>query len=65
LLAKTTNDEHTAHHSESTATAKLTANSDMTEGEVRKVDLATKKIMHKHGEIKNLGMALESPGVRL
>lgn len=30
--------------------------SDTTEGEVRRVDLATKKIMLKHGEIKNLGM---------
>ena len=29
---------------------------DMTEGEVRKVDMETKKITLKHGEIKSLGM---------
>ena len=28
----------------------------MTEAEVRKVDIEAKKIMLKHGEIKNLGM---------
>ena len=32
------------------------APSDMTDGEVRKVDMDTKKITLKHGEIKNLGM---------
>ena len=32
------------------------AAADMTEGEVRKVDMDTKKITIKHGEIKNLGM---------
>lgn len=32
------------------------ASADMTEGEVRKVDMDTKKITLKHGEIKNLGM---------
>jgi Cu(I)/Ag(I) efflux system protein CusF len=30
--------------------------SEMTEGEVRKVDADTKKVTLKHGEIKNLGM---------
>ena len=30
--------------------------SDMTEGEIRKVDKDTKKITIKHGEIKNLDM---------
>ena len=30
--------------------------SDMTDGEVRKIDLENKKITLKHGEIKNLGM---------
>ena len=30
--------------------------SDMTEGEVRKVDADTKKVTLKHGEIKNLAM---------
>ena len=33
-----------------------TAVGDMTEGEVRKVDMETKKITLKHGEIKSLGM---------
>jgi Cu/Ag efflux protein CusF len=32
------------------------ASADMTEGEVRKVDIDTKKITLKHAEIKNLGM---------
>ncbi|HEV8314411.1 MAG TPA: copper-binding protein [Burkholderiaceae bacterium] len=32
------------------------AATDMTDGEVRKVDLQTKKITLKHGEIKNLEM---------
>ncbi len=58
-LAQTANDDHAAHHpapAAPAAPADLAANSDMTEGEVRKVDLVTKKIMLKHGEIKNLGM---------
>ena len=33
-----------------------TAAADMTEGEIRKVDLDNKKITIKHGEIKNLDM---------
>ncbi len=33
-----------------------TAAGNMTEGEVRKVDMETKKITLKHGEIKSLGM---------
>ena len=32
------------------------ASADMTEGEIRKVDLDNKKITIKHGEIKNLDM---------
>ena len=32
------------------------AGTEMTEGEVRKIDKDTKKITLKHGEIKNLGM---------
>lgn len=32
------------------------ASSEMTEGEVRKIDNDAKKITLKHGEIKNLGM---------
>ena len=35
---------------------KAAAASDMTEGEIRKVDKDTKKITIKHGEIKNLDM---------
>jgi Cu/Ag efflux protein CusF len=34
----------------------MQAASDMTNGEVRKVDMDTKKITLKHDEIKNLGM---------
>jgi len=34
----------------------LTASADMSEGEVRKIDMETKKITLRHGEIKNLGM---------
>ena len=33
-----------------------TAASDMTEGEVRKVDMETKRITLRHGEIRSLGM---------
>lgn len=32
------------------------ASSEMTSGEVRKIDMDTRKITLKHGEIKNLGM---------
>lgn len=32
------------------------AAADMTEGEIRKIDMDTKKITIKHGEIKNLDM---------
>lgn len=32
------------------------ANSDMAEGEIRKIDLEAKKITIRHGEIKNLDM---------
>ena len=34
----------------------MAASNDMTEGEIRKVDMDTKKITIKHGEIKNLDM---------
>ncbi len=54
--AQNQSDEHTAHHPAPAASTDLAANQDMTEGEVRRVDLATQKIMLKHGEIKNLGM---------
>jgi len=42
---------HGAHHPAASASA-----AEMTEGEVRKVDKAAKKLTIKHGEIKNLGM---------
>lgn len=34
----------------------MAASADMTEGEIRKVDMDNKKITIKHGEIKNLDM---------
>ena len=34
----------------------MEASADMSEGEVRKVDMETRKITLRHGEIKNLGM---------
>jgi Cu/Ag efflux protein CusF len=36
--------------------SKSTQASSVTEGEVRKVDLASQKVTLKHGDIKNLGM---------
>lgn len=44
--AQAKNDDHSAHHPAA----------DMTDGEVRKVDKAAKKITLKHGAIKNLDM---------
>ena len=38
------------------AASSTPAPSEMTSGEVRKVDMDTRKITLKHGEIKNLGM---------
>ena len=35
---------------------RVAASTDMTEGEIRKIDMDTKKITIKHGEIKNLDM---------
>jgi Cu(I)/Ag(I) efflux system periplasmic protein CusF len=40
-----------------TAAAKSAVPQEFAEGEVRKVDKASKKITLKHGEIKNLGMS--------
>ena len=58
------NNDHAGHHpapaSSAAATVNpatpITPNSALSEGEVRKVDLAAKKIILKHGEIKNLDM---------
>ena len=47
-------DEHDAHHA--SAPQATDASAAMTDGEVRKIDMDTKKITLKHGEIKNLGM---------
>jgi Cu(I)/Ag(I) efflux system periplasmic protein CusF len=54
VQAQARNDDHSAHHL--VAGAATTAAADMTEGEVRKVDLAANKITLKHGAIKNLDM---------
>ena len=48
-LAQNKTTDHDSHHTTSAATS-------MSEGEVRKVDKAAKKITLKHGEIKNLDM---------
>ena len=50
---------HGAHgdHGKPTApTGTMAATGDMTDGEVRKVDMAQGKVTLKHGEIKNLDM---------
>jgi Cu(I)/Ag(I) efflux system protein CusF len=52
LSAQTT--DHGAHHPEASKVAQTAA--PMTDGEVRKVDLETKKITIRHGTIENLGM---------
>lgn len=44
--------DHNAHH----ATASVETPSQMSEGEIRKVDKDAKKITIKHGELKNLDM---------
>jgi len=50
-------DDHMAHGNAHGAMLQPAAgNADLTEGEVRKIDKAGKKITIKHGEIKNLGM---------
>ena len=46
--------DHSAHHP--TAAAAPAASADMAEGEVRRVDKASRKITLRHGEIKNLDM---------
>lgn len=52
LSAQTT--DHSAHHPEASKVAQTAA--PMTDGEVRKVDMETKKITIRHGAIENLGM---------
>lgn len=53
LAAQTT--DHNAHHPAEPLAVKSTAQ-ELTEGEVRKVDMETKKITIRHGVIQNLGM---------
>ena len=50
-LAQQKAEDHSAHHPAAPAAA-----SDMTEGEIPKVDKDAKKLTIKHGEIKNLDM---------
>lgn len=52
LAAQTT--DHNAHHGAEIMVAQ--ANSPLTDGEVRKVDVETKKITIRHGPIQNLDM---------
>jgi Cu(I)/Ag(I) efflux system protein CusF len=54
-MAQVQPNNHAAHHAESAASAPA-ASSNMTEGEVRKIDKGAKKITLKHGPIKNLDM---------
>jgi Cu(I)/Ag(I) efflux system periplasmic protein CusF len=50
-LAQQKAEDHSAHNPAAAASA-----ADLTDGEIRKVDKATKKLTIKHGEIKNLDM---------
>ena len=50
-LAQQKAQDHSAHHAVAAALA-----ADMTEGEVRKVDRAAKKLTIKHGEIRHMDM---------
>ena len=52
VIAQPKAEEHSAHHPASGAAS----TTEMTEGEVRKVDKGAKKLTIKHGEIKNLDM---------
>ena len=48
---------HAASHVESAkAAAPVASAAEMTDGEVRKVDMETKKLTIRHGELKNLAM---------
>ena len=47
--------DHSAHHP-ANAQATQAAGQELTDGEVRKVDMETKKITIRHGAIENLGM---------
>lgn len=48
---------HAASHVESAKAAASTASAaELTDGEVRKVDMGARKLTIRHGELKNLGM---------
>lgn len=53
LAAQTT--DHGAHQPAGTQTSKVAAQ-ELADGEIRKVDMETKKITIRHGPIQNLGM---------
>jgi Cu/Ag efflux protein CusF len=55
-LAQQKTDEHSAHHPAASASSAAAGATDMTEGEVRKVDKGAAKITLKHAEIKSLEM---------
>jgi Cu(I)/Ag(I) efflux system periplasmic protein CusF len=48
--------EAAEHQAVPAVSTQVAAGSSLTDGEVRKVDMETKKLTLKHGEIKNLGM---------
>lgn len=52
-MAQTTSDH--SHHTQATAQTS-DSGADLTEGEVRKIDLEASKVTLKHGDIKNLDM---------
>lgn len=52
-LAQNQTDAHAAHHPD---VATATPMADLTNGEVRKIDKAARKLTLKHGPIKNLDM---------
>ena len=57
VMAQPKADDHSAHH----APAAAAPSSEMSEGEVRKVDKGTGKLTLRHGEIRNL----EMPGMTM
>ena len=59
-LAQQKADDHSAHHAASPTTSAANA-TDLTDGEVRKVDKDAGKLTLRHGEIKNL----EMPGMTM
>lgn len=53
--AQTPNADHAGHHPAGAASAAAPA-TDLTEGEVRRIDKANGRVTLKHGDIKNLDM---------